>query len=377
MKEVLNKNKKQKIKIKIFLNLLLTCLLTLTGLVLITNSLSINPKAKLQYQEAGNVKYSVCLKENNFFEDECLNSNMSYIASLIKDITLDFNYQFNSNLDKIIESVDYEIIAKLIIKNNDTKINYYEKEYILTPKTNDKVNTNQEQYNLNKKIIIDYDYYNNIVTNFKSQYGVNSESYLEVYLNTYKNVTEEYSDIPTTTQISVQIPLSQKAVEIKFNTQEINKNINKTITSKDIIISGYKNLITGVILLFFSIICMISTGIKIKKHCNAKSNYDKFIKKILKEYDRIIVETKTLPNKNKYNIMVIKSFSELVDVRDNLLSPIMFYNMPLQKTSIFYILNNNNLYIYMVKEKNINNGENKLWNHIIKQISKENITQYL
>lgn len=377
MKEVLNKNLKQKTKTKIFLNLLLTSALALAGIILITNSLSINPKEKLQYQEKGNVKYSVCLKENNFFEDECLNSNMSYIASLIKDITLNFNYQFNSNLDKIIESVDYEIIGKLIIKNNDTKTNYYEKEYILTPKTNDKVNTNQKQYNLNKKITIDYDYYNNIVTNFKSQYGVNSESYLEVYLNTYNNVTKEYSDIPTTTQISVQIPLSQKAVEIKFNTQEINKNINKTITSKDIIISGYKNLITGVILLFFSLICMISTVIKIKKHCKAKSNYDKFIKKILKEYDRIIVETKTLPNENKYNMMIIKSFSELVDVRDNLLSPIMFYNMQSQKTSIFYILNNNNLYIYMVNETNINNGENKLWNHTIEQISKENIPQHL
>lgn len=366
MKEVLNKNKKQKIKTKIFLNLLLTSALALTGLILITNSLSINPKEKLQYQEKGNVKYSVCLKENNFFEDECLNSNMSYIASLIKDITLNFNYQFNSNLDKIMKSVDYEIVAKLVIKNNDTKTNYYEKEYILTPKTNDKVNSNQKQYNLNKKITIDYDYYNNIVTSFKSEYGVNSESYLEVYLNTYNNVEEEYRDIPTTTQISVQIPLSQKAVEIKFNTQEINKNINKTITSKDIIINGYKNLIAGVILLFFSLICMISTVIKIKKHYKVKSNYDKFIKKILKEYDRIIVETKTLPNENKYNILIIKSFSELVDVRDNLLSPIMFYNMQSQKTSIFYILNNNNLYIYMVNETNINSGENKLWNHIIK-----------
>ena len=58
--------------------------------------------------------------------------------------------------------------------------------------------------------------------------------------------------------------------------------------------------------------------------------------------------------------MIIKSFSELVDVRDNLLSPIMFYNMQSQKTSIFYILNNNNLYVYMVNETNINSGENKL-----------------
>ena len=54
-------------------------------------------------------------------------------------------------------------------------------------------------------------------TNFKSQYGIDSQSYLEVYLNTYNNVNSKYKDIPTSAQISVRIPLSQKAIEIKFN----------------------------------------------------------------------------------------------------------------------------------------------------------------
>ena len=48
------------------------------------------------------------------------------------------------------------------------------------------------------------------------------------------------------------------------------------------------------------------------------SKYDKYINKLLREYDRLIVDTSTKPNVNDYNVLNIKSFSELVDVRDNL-----------------------------------------------------------
>ena len=357
------KNSKNKKKENLLLRfcccIFFSCFFVIIGCKLITSSLSVNTNEKLHFQEKGNVKYSVCLKDNNFFEDECLNSNMSYVASLIKNIPLDFNYQFNGNFDNIVNSVDYEIIAKLIIENNDTKTKYYEKEYILTPKTTDYVKNNKTLYNLNKKVNIDYEYYNSIATNFKSQYGIDSQSYLEVYLRAYNNVDSEYKDIPASAHISVQIPLSQKAIEIKFNTQEINKSVDKFITSKSIVINGYLKFIIGIISLFLSIIFLYFTSVIIKKYTKTISKYDKFINKILKEYDRLIVETSTFPNEKDYTVLLINSFNELVDVRDNLHSPIMFYNVKEHKMSKFYILNDNNLYLYIVNSRDINGGDKK------------------
>ena len=359
-----NKNKSKNVKKE---NLLLRfgfcifffCLFVIVGFKFITNSLSINSNEKLHFQEKGNVKYYVCLKDNDFFEDECLDSNMSYVASLIKNIALDFNYQFNSNFDNLVSSIDYEIVAKLIIENNDTKAKYYEKEYVLVPKTTDYVKNNETLYNLDKKVNINYEYYNNITTRFKSQYGVDSQSYLEVYLNTYNNVNSKYKDIPTKAQILVQIPLSQKAIEIKFNTQEINKSIDKYITSKSIVINAYLKFIMGIIFLFLSLVFLYFIFVTIKKYTKTISKYDKFINKILKEYDRLIVETSTFPDEKDYNVLLINSFNELVDVRDNLRSPIMFYTVKDHKTSKFYILNDNNLYLYTVNSKDINGGDKK------------------
>lgn len=349
--------KKEKLSLIFGLCIFFFCLFVIIGLKLITNSLSINNNEKLYFQEKGNVKYSVCLKDNDFFEDECLNPDMSYVASLIKNISLDYNYQFNGNIDNLVNSIDYEVVAKLTIENNDTKTKYYEKEYVLVPKTTDSVKNNGTLYHLDKKVNIDYEYYNSIATNFKSQYGVDSQSYLEVYLNTYNNVNSKYKDIPTSAQILVRIPLSQKAIEIKFNTQEINKSIEKYIASKSIVIDGYLKFIVGIILLLLSLIFLSFIFAIIKKYTKTISKYDKFINKILKEYDRLIVETATFPNEKEYNVLLINSFNELVDVRDNLRSPIMFYNVKDHKMSIFYILNDNNLYLYTVTSKDINGGD--------------------
>ena len=354
--------KKEKFLLKLFLCAFFFGLFVILGFKFITNALSTNSDEKLHFQEKGNVKYSVCLKDNDFFEDECLDSNMSYVASLIKNISLDFNYQFNGNYDNLASSIDYEIIAKLIIENKDTKTKYYEKDYVLVPKTTDSVKNSGTLYNLDKKVNIDYEYYNNIATNFKSQYGVDSQSYLEVYLNTYNNVNPKYKDIPTNAKISVRIPLSQKAIEINFNTQEINIDIEKYIISKAVIINDYQKLIAGIISLFLSLLFLSFTIVIIKRYTKKISKYDKFINKILKEYDRLIVETATFPDEKKYNVLLINNFNELVDVRDNLRTPIMFYNIKDHKISIFYILNDNNLYLYIVNSKDINDGDKKYEN---------------
>lgn len=355
-----SKKKKKKIKLLwiICLSIFFWFLFVLLGTNLIIKSLKVNGSEKLYFVEKGDVNYLVCLKDNNFFEDQCLNSNMSYVASLINNISLNFNYQFNGNIDDLINNVDYQVNAKLIIENIDTKAKYYEKEFELVSKTDDIVSNNGSLYDLNKNINIDYEYFNNIANSFKSQYGVNSQSYLEVYLNI--NKYSSYQDIPKSSLISVKIPLSQKAIEIKFNTQNINNSIDKSITSKSLIINGYFKFIAGVLLLLFSFVFLVVIVMIINNYRKKVSKYNKFINKILREYDRLIVETSTVPNIDDYNVLVINSFNELVDVRDNLRSPIMYCDVLSEKESLFYIINGNNLYLYTVNEININNGEKKI-----------------
>ena len=352
------KNKKNTKKIYIsFFGRIIFCtlffvVLLLIGIEFIINSLKIEHKEQLYFKETGNVTYSVCLMKNDFFEEECLNPNMTYIASLIKNISLNFNYQLTSNKNDLIKSMDYEILAKLIIKNNETSAKYFEKEYILQEKTNTDITKEDSTYTLNKKVNIDYEYYNNVANKFKAQYGVDFESYLEVSLNIY-NDTNAYYNIPNSGRVIVQIPLSQKAIEIKLDTQEINKTQNKTLTTKDFNVENWLRLILGIILILFSFY-FISSLLYLLRTCKAKNNpYDKYIKRILKEYDRLIVETSTFPTLEDYNILKINNFNELIDVRDNLRLPIMYYEVIKHEKAHFYILHENNLYLYTLNNVDI------------------------
>ena len=86
---------------------------------------------------------------------------------------------------------------------------------------------------------------------------------------------------------------------------------------------------------------------------SSKTSYDKFVNKILKEYDRLVAETKSLPLFEKYNVMEINSFNELLDVRDNLKLPIMYYNVTAHQKAYFYIVYHDNLYLYTVKASDL------------------------
>lgn len=311
--------------------------------------MNITHEEVITYEEEGKIDYSVCLNENEFFNDECLSKDMSYIASLIKTIPLNFSYKFGLSNGNLTDKMEYEIIGKLVISNKDSNSNYYEKVYHLQDKTTDGVRKVNDNYVVNKNIDIDYDHYNSIANKFKSEYGVDSESYLDVIFIVYNHAPLEYN-IPSFSTTLIKIPLSQKSVEIKMTSKEVNQNQNKVVLTNEFNISNWIYLVIGLFSSIISIIFIIVIIRKLEFIKTKKSDYDKKLNKILKEYDRLIVNTRSLPNISNYCQMKIDSFEELLDVRDNLHLPIMYYDVIKHQKAIFYILHDSNIYIYTLKE---------------------------
>ena len=100
----------------------------------------------------------------------------------------------------------------------------------------------------------------------------------------------------------------------------------------------------------FSCFFLVSIIKSLVSLIRVKSAYDKYVDKLLKNYDRLIVETKTDFDMSNYNVTSVKSFTELLDVRDNLKLPIVYYNIIEHKKGIFYIKNNKDVYSLIVKE---------------------------
>lgn len=330
---------------RLLFNTLLCLLFLILSITYVYYSLDIAKEESITYSEKGSIDYKVCLKENNFYENLCIDKNMSYVASLIKNIPLIFNYNFSSSQDINLNS-KYEVVANLVISNSENSTNYYNKKYILLPIT--AVKNNDSNYAIiNKDIDIDYEYYNTIASEFKSQYGVETSSVLNVSFIVY-NESTDLNLSPSITTIS--IPLSQKSINISMQSNDTLNNSKQELTKYVFALSNVFYLCLGIVCTILSIVFAIKTIRLFTKSITKKNNYDKYLDKILKEYDRLIVETTFLPNLSDYNIIKINKFSELLDVRDNLKLPIMYYNVTSHQKCHLYILKDNNLYLLTLKD---------------------------
>lgn len=345
----LKKIKYESFENKLIKQIILMVFTLILSLGMIYYALNNTNKESISYTQNGNVDYKVCLKENNFYSQNCLDKNMSYVSSLIKNVGLTFNYDLNTS-EQLNVKTEYEVTAKLVISNAENTSKYFEQKYILQDKTSEGISQINNEYKISKNIDIDYDYYNTIASTFKSQYGVETNSYIEVSFQVF-HTNKEIEDIrvPSPSPVILNIPLSQKSININMTASGVNKQETQNIESSIFTLNNIICLFIGIIAL---IICLISS-LKIAKMLTLikekKNNYDKFIEKILREYDRLIVETSTLPKFNNYFLTKVNSFGELIDVRDNLRLPIMYYEVAKHQKCHLYIIDNKNLYLLTVK----------------------------
>ena len=335
--------------IKIVFNIIIITILFALLMITLVVSVKIKKKEIVTYSEKSNIEYLVLLKDNNFYEQRYLEKNMAYVASLIDNIKINYNYVFEADKASDIE-VDYKIVAKLIIASQYNNNIFFEKEYNLTEDKKEEI-TNQKQFIINEAVLIDYNYYNDLVNKFKTSYAVNTTSNLEVSLFvTEKNKETNSYDLSSQNKSTLIIPLSEQ--EISINIQDKNINTQKVIISNSkIIIKDMKYLIISIALLLIILIyIIIFNKTVIKKLIKKPSDYDKYVSKILRGYDRIIVNVKTAPKLENYNVVEVENFQELIDVRDNTKEPIIYYVIVEHKKCIFYVINNEDLYLYVVKE---------------------------
>lgn len=335
---------------------LFLALFTLT-VIFLQGAFNLSSSRTINYNENSNLDYKVYLKPNDFYDTDYLGKNKAYIANLIDNILIDFRYNYNiEQLSNV--KFSYSIVAKLTINDGASGNNYFEKEYVLLNNKTASIE-NSTNYSLYEQVKIDYAYYNTLANNFKQQYGIDTESNLTVYLrvNKQNDIENALNSVDNSTMF-VKIPLSEKSVKIELNYQDIN-NSNYIIATND---SMVDNIIFGVLALV-SILIAIVVAIKIIRLLNMlrtkKSIYDKYVEKILNEYDRLIVENGTGPDLVKNNIIKISRFEELLDVRDNLKLPIMYYVIAKHTKCCFYIKHNRDLYMMTIKAVDLEESNNE------------------
>lgn len=315
-------------------------------IIFITKSINNNQTLNIVYTENSNVDYKVYLKENDFFKDEYWDKDNQYIASLIDYIAVDFKYDLSASERNIDYSYTYKIVAETNVEDKTSQKSLYKfSEEILEEKEYD-FNTNSK-LRINESVKIDYNKYNDIIKRFVDFYDLDNNN-ATVTINMYVNVINDKgdeiskSDAPA---MSLSIPLTSKTMAIDIESNAINGNdisVCKTIDSQ-------KYLFITILLLFIEIVLMVKLIIFIKDTKTAKSIYNMQLRKIMSNYGSYIQKLNNEYNFANFQTLEIKSFEDLLQVRETINKPILMIEKTSTMETYFFIPSENNVYIYELK----------------------------
>ena len=341
---IIKKHPKRKIKswFAIVLYGFFIMLFLLSTFIITKTIFKTNEKNKITYTEKGVANYKVYLKDNDYYEEKYLDNKSRIIANLINTISIDFNYDIKAK-EKLNYDYNYKIVGELLIYDKqDTNKPVHKKTYELD-KDEIKEN-NQTNININKDIVIDYDEYNKYFNSFKSTYGINSIGELVVKMiittDTYK--TEKNT---TVNELSVSIPLSEQTIDIKLNANNFEKTNEINVTTKS------KATVFEIISLCLTIVILITLIVRLVMYLiklyNQKNNpYERALKKILREYDSIIVNATSSFVEKKDKVIRVEDFKEMLDAQKVHNVPILFYEVEKGNKAYFVIKDNETVYRY-------------------------------
>lgn len=297
----------------------------------------------VKYDDYSELDYNVALKNNKYFEEKYLEKDRQYIASLIDYINAKFKYKLTLKED-LEYKYEYKIIANVnVIDNNTNKVIYNLSEDILEKITG----KNEKSLTIEESVKIDYNKYNDLISEFVKGYNlknVTSKLSVNMYVGvagTTENFQKEEDSV-----ISLDIPLTTDTVGIDVN-YNLSNNVESLITLK----SGYNNskILLYIALFFLAVdICLtIGLVIYIRNSLTEEEKYKSKLNKILNNYGTYISEIEDEFDMQDYQILKVKKFIDLLEIRDTMHIPIIMIENKENLVTYFIIPTDNKiLYFY-------------------------------
>lgn len=349
---------KSKLWIKILILSVVATLTLLSGL-LVYKGFNIDGEAEgeaYSYNTSRIANYKVYLVENSYYDLPYLSSKDNpgieqYAASLIDYIDVDFNYNYRQSVLKdfyISYSVKAIITGQYENSKNTSSGELWRKNYLLIGDT-DVTSEHTSTYDIKQNVKINYNSYNLEVSKYRAATHLAIDANLKVMLqvNSYDTPFDSPSfnrQKPVSTdEIALNIPLTTSATKIE---KSFNATSSGTIVPEHEVSSNSVMIATGVIGLVINItIFIIVFRIFFK---DDRTHYEKQLDKILKNYNDIIAEVDGNKVTDK-TFIDIKAFEDLVDIEEELKTPILYYEITPGKES-WFIIKSDTVYRYILKK---------------------------
>ena len=308
----------------------------------------------IEYTENGSIDYMVRYKGDNFFEDGTwIDKDQAYISGNVNGIAADFLYDLNVASSDIDFDYQYTIGAKLLIANQENGTPYYTIEEVLLPTKSAGV-TNGTPIRIKETVLIDYVKYNDIANSFVKTYNLKKASATLIVtmdvdiVSDNKQFDKENRSVYTT---SLNVPLAVDTFNI-FRTSGAPDGGTKILEYKSV---ADRNafLISSIASAVFAGLLAIVLVVFLHLTKNEDITYAAKIRKILNFYGSYIQKMNGEFDYDDYQIVIIKTFNEMLGIRDTIQSPIlMCENRDETMTRFFIPTNTKLLYVFEIKVDN-------------------------
>ena len=306
----------------------------------------------IEYTEQGAVDYKVHYRENSFYDDEWIGPGNAYVSSLVDGVLADFKYDLSMSTSAVSFDYSYSVDAQIFVVDRETGDPLYSPTYEITPEKTQSASGSALE--IRERIEFDYVKHNREVKHFVDTYGItdaNSHAAITLRVNVLSKCEQFEGDNNNSYYISLIVPLNHDTFDINYSSSAVNGETKvlacNAVASQKLfgtvgICASALTVLLGIVLIAFAYLTR-----------NEDVNYTIKVQKIVKAYRSFIQQIDGEFNAEGYQIVSIKSFVEMLGIRDTIQSPVlMFENEDHTKTEFLIPTNTKILYVFDVKVDN-------------------------
>lgn len=339
------KNREKWILIQSIIIAVVTVAILISSLV----AYQLNKTYYIGYREGGSIDYNVFLKDNEFYDEPYLGKDQSYVASLIDKIVADFSYEIDMDTDDVNYRYSYTITSRLEILDNTSDVAIFNPEYELVSVQNQS-QSSSNTLRINEIVVINYDEYNSLAGKFLETYSLTSTTSnivvtLEVDVLSDCNAFSG-SAVDTYTS-ELRIPLTTKTVNIAMTSAVPDESAQMIACTRGAGFEVFKT--TAIVLAVVDGLLILLLVAFIYLTRTDDITYTAKVKKILSQYKSYIQRINNLFDVSGYQIILVDTFDEMLEIRDTIQAPILMHENADKTCTKFMIPTDSKLlYVYSI-----------------------------
>ena len=299
--------------------------LILCGLILFTTVFGLiyrelDKTLFVSYRETSSISYEVKLFENEYFEGEWQSPNQSYVSELTDKIKANFKYDMLVDEDEVPYHYTYTLETMLVVADKFSRVPIYRPvDVVQTPVS--VATSGDDGFDLS--VMVDYAGYRAQATEFIKVYKLTDvDAYIDVtlYVHSAGNRADTVAKTYTTT---LKLPLLEETFR------------PETITSLPVSATQHLECESGIALPIFHVLTIVFLVLSVLGAAflvafiyltrNDDINYAIRVKRLIASYKSFIQEMKMPFATEGYQIVYIKNFNEMLEVRETIGSPLLMY----------------------------------------------------